>query len=213
MDREHEDQFPNPQPPSHPPRPPVGVRRPLTLATPRAQGATDTANAAAIRSNLPTEVTLKQASIKQTAAALHEAVRQHHDDALDLLRIAILAKTPKQGHGELSCEDLRRLVQAACTAAVDKTSQLVDLANSLHPDCADSLQNLLAAAGGDAFGSSGDAFGSGGDAYGLGGDGYGFGVGFGPGFPGAPGFVGSGPSGGFALPPASPAPLTPTRND
>ena len=173
----------------------------LTLATPCAHAATDTANVAAIRSHLPANLTLRQASIKQTAAALHEAVLQHHDDALDLLRIAILAKTPKQGDGELSCEDLRRLVQAACTAAVDMTSRLVDLANSIHPDCADSLQDLLGA-GGDAFGAKGAG------GLGDGGPGDGFGVGFGPGFPGAPGFVGSAPSGGFALPPASPAPVT-----
>ena len=176
----------------------------LTLASPQAHGATDTANAAAIRSHLPTNLTLRQASIAQMVKALHEAVLQHHDDALDLLRIAVLAKTPKQGDGELSCEDLRRLVQAACTAATDKTSQLVELANSLHPDCADSLQDLL--------GASGDAFGAnGGNASGENGDG--FGVGFGPGFPGAPGFVGSAPSGGFALPPASPAPVTSVAND
>ena len=173
----------------------------LTLASPCVHAATDTANAAAIRS-----LTLRQASIAQTVKALHEAVLQHHDDALDLLRIAILAKTPKQGDGELSCEDLRRLVQAACTAAVDKTSQLVDLANSLHPDCADSLQDLLGASG-DGLGANGNG------GPGDGGIGDGFGVGFGPGFPGAPGFVGSAPSGGFALPPASPAPVTAVAND
>ena len=181
----------------------------LTLATPCAQeditvtghAATDTANAAAIRSHLPANLTLRQASIKQTAVALHEAVLQHHADALDLLRIAILAKTPKQGDGELSCEDLRRLVQAACTAAVDMTGRLVDLADSIHPDCADSLQDLFGV-GSDALGANGE-----------GGPSDGFGVGFGPGFPGAPGFVGSEPSGGFALPPASPAPVTSVAND
>ena len=189
----------------------------LTLAVPGAGAATDAANASALRSGLPAGVTLARASIKQTASALREAVVQHHDDALDLLRIAVLAKTPKQGHGQLPCPDLRRLVEAAATAAPDKTSQLVDLANSLDPDCADGLQDLLAGANG--LGAGGNGLGPGSDGLGADGDGggYGFGVGFGPGFPGSPGFVGSVPSGGGVLPPAvlptpSPAPVTPIAN-
>lgn len=180
------------------------------LLTPHARAATDAANAKALRSNLPAGVTLARATIPQTVAALHAAVLQHHDDALDLLRIAVLAKTPKQNDGRLPCPDLRRLVQAACTAAPDKTSQLVELANTLDPDCADGLQDLLAGAA-DGLGRAGGNGPDGAD----GGDGLGdgFGVGFGPGFPGAPGFVGSAPGSGFALPPASPAPVTPAAND
>ena len=164
-------------------------------AVPSARAATDAANAAALRSNLPASITLTKATIKQTASALHEAVEQHHDDAVDLLKIAVLAKTPRQGDGMLSCEDLQRLVQAACTAAVDKTSQLIDMAASLHPDCADSLQDLTAGRGLDDEGTDG------------------FGVGFGPGFPGSPGFVGSPPSGSVALPLPSPTPVTSATND
>ncbi len=170
-----------------------------TLPAPAARAATDAANAAALGTNLPPSVTLTKASIKQVVSALHEAVKQHHDDAVDLFRIAVLAKTPKQGHGELSCEDLKKLVEAAASAATDKISQLVAMAASLHPDCADSLQNLVAGALG---------------ADGLGGlDGSGAGSGFGPGFPGSPGFVGSPPSGSVALPPPAATPVTSAANN
>lgn len=163
------------------------------LPIPVARAATDAANAAVLGTNLPRNVTLAKASVDLVAGALHEAVKQHHDDAVDLLKIAVLAKTPKQGQGELSCDDLRKLVRAAASAAPDKTSQLVDMAASLHPDCADSLQEWLAG--------------------GLGADeGGGFGSGFGPGFPGSPGFVGSPPSGAVALPAASPTPVTSATN-
>ncbi len=160
-------------------------------AAPCARAATDAANAAALRTNLPAGITLKRATIKQTADALHETVVQHHDDAVDLLRIAILVKMPKQWEGKLSCEDLRRLAQAAVTAAPDKASQLVDLAATFETDCADSLQTLL---------TSAEALGD-------------LGAGFGPGFPGSPGFVGSPPSGSVALPNPSPTPVTPTTSD
>ena len=174
------------------------------FTTPTTRGAADAANAAAIQSNLPANITLRQASTKQVAAALHETVLQHPDDALDILRVAILAKTPRRGDGDLSCKDRCQLVQAACTAALDRTSKLVELANSLCPDCADSLQDLLVAPGGDRNGvRSGDVIG--------------FGVGFGPGLLGAPSFVGTTSFGSSALapslPPASPPPLTPATND
>ena len=177
----------------------------VVFAMPTARGATDAANAAAIQSNLPANVTIQQASIKQVAAALHETVLQHLNDAIDILRVAILAKTPRRGDGDLSCKDRCQLVQAACTAALDRTSKLVELADSLSPDCADSLQDLLAPSGGVAprIRAEGD-------------DIIGFGVGFGPGVPGAPSFVGATATGSTAigtLPPASPPPLTPTTND
>ena len=170
----------------------------LALGAPGARAATDAANAAALSTNLPASVTLAKASINQVVGALHEAVKQHHDDAVDLLKIAVLAKTPKQGHGELPCDDLKKLVEAAATAAPDKASQLVEMAASLHPDCADGLQNLTA-------GTSGS------DEVG------GFGLGLGTGFPGSPGFTGSAPSGASALPPVvlpTPnPPVTPTTNN
>ena len=80
---------------------------------------------------------------------------------------------------------------------------MVDTAASLHPECADDLNSLLGGPNGTETNGAG-LFGPA--------ESYGFGVGFGPGFPGAPGFVGSAPSGGFALPPASPAPVTSTVN-
>ena len=67
------------------------------------------------------------------------------------------------------------------------------MALSLHPECADSLNALLATTNGNAP----SGFDTPQDLYG------GFGVGFGPGFPGSPGFTGSPPSGAISLPPAT----------
>ena len=174
----------------------------LVFATPTARGATDAVNVAAIQSNLPADVTFQRASLKQIVVALYETVLQHHDDALDILRVAILAKTPRQDEGDSSCEGLCRLVQAACTGAPDRASKLVEMATSLHPNCADSLQDLLAPIGGDTPRAKGD-------------DIIRFGVGFGPGLLGAPNFVGipSTASSAGALPSPSPPPVTPTTNN
>ena len=78
----------------------------------------------------------------------------------------------------------------------------MDTASSLHPECADELNKLVNNTGSEVNGAG---------LYAPADD-YGFGVGFGPGFPGAPGFVGSAPSGGFALPPATPPQTTNTTN-
>ena len=153
-----------------------------------------------LASELPAGVSLSKASVDQTAGAVRSAVSKDSADATDLLRAAIMAKEPKQGQGKLSCPDVDKLTRAAIASDAQDASKLVDTASSLHPECADDLAKLVNAAPGDASNGAGLFAPA---------DDYGFGVGFGPGFPGAPGFVGSAPSGGFALPPASPSPATP----
>ena len=153
-----------------------------------------------LSSELPAGVSLAKASVDQTAGAVRSAVSKDTSDATDLLRAAIMAKEPKQGHGRLSCPDVDKLTRAAIASDALDASKLVDTASSLHPECADDLATLVNAGSGDATTGAGLFAPA---------DTYGFGVGFGPGFPGAPGFVGSAPSGGFALPPATPAPATP----
>lgn len=156
-----------------------------------------------LSSELPAGVTLAKASIDQTAGAVRAAVAKDIDDATEILRTAIISKEPKQGQGKLPCKDVAKLTRAAIASDNAGASQLIDTAASLHPECSGELNDLLGSVNGTDVNGAGLFAPS---------DTYGFGVGFGPGFPGAPGFVGSAPSGGFALPPASPAPATPTTN-
>ena len=174
----------------------------LAVAMPAAHSAwavADSATAKMLGAQLPAGVTLAKASISQTAAAVSAAVSQRPDKAVDIVQVAIMAKTPKQGHGELSCDNLLKIAKAGISAAPDKSSEIVQMAASLHPECADALNSLVATAnnGSGLYGAADD---------------YAFGVGFGPGFPGSPGFVGSAPSGAFALPPVTPKPVTSTTN-
>ena len=150
-----------------------------------------------LSSQLPPGTTLARASVAQTAKAFGQAVGQRPDLAVDLTKVAVLARTPKQNQGQLSCEDLYKIVNAGVNAANNKSSEIVQSALSLHPECADTLNTLLdnpatvTNNGPDGFNTPGDLYG-------------GFGVGFGPGFPGSPGFTGSPPSGAIALPPVQP---------
>lgn len=153
-----------------------------------------------LKSELPAGVTLSNASISETAAALGAAVAAHPESAVSLTEVAILAKTPKKGHGTLSCRSLTKIVAAAVKAAPQKSSDTVEMALSMYPQCADALNVLLGDAANQGVprginNNAPDGYNTPSDEYG------GFGVGFGPGFPGSPGFTGSTPSGAIALPP------------
>lgn len=172
-------------------------------ATPTIHAASDSAAARSkLNSELPAGVTLARASCDQTAGAIKEAVAKDTGMAGSILASGIMARTPKQGHGELSCECLMKLTRAAIASDQQQASMLVQMASSMRPDCADALNNLLAG-GADTT-----------DTPGLfnAADIYAFGVGFGPGFPGSPGFVGSPPSGSVALPPPAGTPVTNMTN-
>ena len=156
--------------------------------------ASSSATTKLLSSQLPAGVTLARASVNQTAKALGSAASQRPDMAPTLTEVAVLARTPKQGQGELSCDDLNKIVRSSVDAAPAQSSRTVQMALSLHPECSDSLNALLAAPTSNAP----DGFNTPQDLYG------GFGVGFGPGFPGSPGFTGSPPSGAIALPPNIP---------
>ena len=166
-----------------------------------AWSASSSATTKLLSSQLPSGVTLARASVPQTAKALNAAASQRPDLATSLTEVAVLARTPKQGQGELSCEDLVKIVSAGVNGAPAQANAIVQMALSLHPECADALNALLANPNGNAP----DGFNTPSDIYG------GFGVGFGPGFPGSPGFTGSPPSGAISLPPAN-NPVTSTVN-
>ncbi len=174
--------------------------------TPTSHAASESAAArSTLSSELPAGVTLARASVDQTAAAVRSSVAKDPGMGVSILTTAIMAKTPKQGQGELSCENLAKLTRAAVASDMQQASILVERASSMRPDCADSLNNLLYAGAND-HGTTGvpGLFATADD--------FAFGVGFGPGFPGSPGFVGSPPSGSVALPAPSATPVTSTTN-
>ena len=137
-----------------------------------------------------------------------------------------------------SCNFVVQVFKGALLAAPEQASVLTETAAALYPDCADELTAVVLPAQDhrvtaydykdrsdykdrtdykdrsdykDAtnYKDRTDAPVAGINNLGALGDDPGFGVGFGPGFPGAPGFVGSAPSGGFALPPVTlPSPVT-----
>ncbi len=165
----------------------------LAVAAPTVHAASDTAAARnMLNRELGPSLTLAKASIDQTAGAVKSAVAQNIGMATSILEAAIMAKEPKQGHGRLPCKDIEKLTRAAIASDSGDASKLLEMASSLAPECADTLNALLTnPETGDAAGLYGPA------------EDFGFGIGFGPGFPGSPGFVGSAPSGAIALPPVS----------
>ncbi len=171
----------------------------VTLSgAPSAWALSDAATVQVLKSQLPAGVTLANASIAETVTAVGFAVSAHPTAAVGLTEVAILAKTPKKGHGKLSASALLAIVKAGIQAAPQEASDIVDMAVRLHPEDADELNALLANSPVEPIKTAGnapDGFVSPTDEYG------GFGVGFGPGFPGSPGFSGSTPSGAIALPP------------
>ncbi len=173
----------------------------MAVALPGTHSAWALSNAATVqvlKSQLPVGVTLSTASVAETATALSLAVTAHPEAAVGLTEVAVLAKTPKKGQGTLSCRSLTKIVSAAVSAAPQRSSDTVEVALSLHPECADALNALLTTPppSPSSLGENApDGFNTPNDEY------AGFGVGFGPGFPGSPGFTGSPPSGAIALPP------------
>ena len=106
---------------------------------------------------------------------------------------ALVAKTKSKGK-KLSAAEVKTIVSAAFNAAPDESSDILQMALAIYPQYADELNGLAANPGSAPVNNAPDGFNTPQDLYG------GFGVGFGPGFPGSPGFTGSTPSGAIALP-------------
>ena len=159
------------------------------LGAPSARAAATKASANQISAQLPVGVTLSSATVSQTAAALSRAVTANPSQAVNLTQTALVAKTPKKG--KLSANSVVSLVKAAMQAAPQMANDILQMALAMYPEYADALNILVAnptSNGTDGFVDPTEQYG-------------GFGVGFGPGFPGSPGFTGSPPSGAIALPP------------
>ncbi len=168
---------------------------------------------------IPSRVTLLTARCEHLIIAVGKTTLAHPADTLSILHAALTrGVVKKKGHGEgeaealLPCTCARQIFLASVAAAPRRVSDILDLATLLYPDCTPEFAEALQAydsgirtgqgtgdpSGSTDFNSPMGVSISGGDN-----DTGGFGVGFGPGFPGSPGFTGSGPSGGIALPPGA----------
>ena len=193
----------------------------LAVAAPGAplvQAAARLSNAALLAAQLPNGETLSSAPMKDVSAAVRAAVAKRPSAASDIIRIAILAKTPK--HRSPMCNEVSAVVRAGMAAAPDRAREISESAMSVAPDCSDAIAQALrspsltpvggvqttgAAIPGSTTGETSDTPATGSSTV-PGGD---FGAGFGPGFPGSPGFSGSSPSGASAiLPPATTTPAS-----
>lgn len=142
-----------------------------------------------LAAELPAGVTISSAPTPILATALKGAIRKKTDQAVPLLRVALLSRGKKKastdaskggqdfskGGGARADADVVELTRAAIEAAPDQAQALVEEAIAIAPGSASALQSLLG--GGDFNAPLGGGF-------------------TGPGFVGAPGFVGSGPGGG-----------------
>ena len=177
----------------------------VLAGAPLANAASGPSNAQLLKAQLPSGETLTAAPIKDVEAAVTAAVLKRPEAADQFVKLAILAKTPK--HHAIDCPLVKDIVAAAVKAAPAKAREISEMANALVPDCADSIYDALGApapTGGASAANVPGAAPAEGDS--------GFGAGFGPGFPGSPGFSGSSPSGGFALPTPVPPAVTSTVN-
>ncbi len=184
------------------------------------RAATHRANAELLASQLPSGEALSGAPMRDLRAAVSAAVSKRPADTSDIVRIAILARTPKSR--AVDCAVVREIVSAAVTVAPDRAREVSEMAESMVPDCGQEISRAVnsgttgTANTGNAVSGTSGATVPGATANGntdttgaAGGD---FGAGFGPGFPGSPGFGGSSPSGGFALPPSVGNQVTPSAN-
>jgi hypothetical protein len=147
-----------------------------------------------LAAELPPGLTIATAPTPVLATAVRSAVRKNSDQAVPILRVALLSRASirggyggKGGKGGAAgpCPgDVIDLTRPALEAAPDQGQALVNEAISIAPNCARELQNLL--------NSVSDAF-PGGSAGFIG-------------FPGLPGFIGGDPGGGIFIP------VTPTQD-
>ncbi len=172
-----------------------------------------------LRAQLPAGVTLPKADCLQIIHAVSLAVRAHRSDAPGILSAALTRggrKDSPQQAKKWPCTCVDRMLRAALVAAPEQASTLLEVAISLAPECVDSLQdmvqrfddkNVVDDNDGPFANAPSGAQTSPVDANDPETEPAGFGVGFGPGFPGSPGFTGSPPTGAIALP-VSPVAVT-----
>ena len=198
----------------------------LAVAAPGAplvHAAARLSNAALLAAQLPNGETLSSAPTRDLSAAVRSAAAKRPSAAGEFVRLAILAKTPKRRSP--ACGQVSDMVTAGIAGAPGQAREISEMAMSVAPDCSEAISQAvrnpsLTPTGGvqtTGAGIPGSTTSESNNTSATGttngvGDGS-FGAGFGPGFPGSPGFSGSSPSGasaisngGFPLPtPAPPA--------
>ena len=163
---------------------------------------------------VPGLVPLRSVKCTPLVIAVSKTTLAHPKDARAILDAALTRRVRKYRDKAptLPCTCARRIFLASVAAAPKQSSELLDLAMELYPDCtpefAGALSDFNAGVGIGPDGETTPGSSTMNDPMGASmlnnPDGLidgGFGVGFGPGFPGSPGFTGSGPSAGVALPP------------
>jgi len=151
-----------------------------------------------LAAELPPGLTLATAPTPVLATAVKSAVRKNSDQAVPILRVALLSRSSikrsydgKGGKGGAAgpCPgDVIDLTRPALEAAPDQGQALVNEAIAIAPNCAKELQNLLnSVAPPDQFPGGSAGF---------------------IGFPGLPGFIGGDPGGGVFIP-VAPGTFTP----
>ena len=193
-----------------------------------AQAAADGKEAGArlLRAELPTGTTIQQADCELLSRAVGRATLAHRTEAPAILSAALtdgrVDDEPRK-EAKRPCECVAHVVRACVKVAPEQASAVLDVALALYPDCADTLSAILDEARKDLqaynfdrqdYKNVADAPVAGINNVGTGAASTnGFGAGFGPGFPGSPGFSGSSPSGGAALtPPPNGTAATSTAN-
>ena len=215
----------------------------LTLSAVRssASAASSQAGVQLLQAQLPANTPVPRATCEQLTRAVTLATRAHRAEAASILTAALTRGTRPGAPSEeakLPCGCVAALLHASVAAAPEEASGLLELASSLYPDCAETLQkavelfndkNVVDDKNGPVGASSapanqtaannpatapndtadpGDLNLNDPEVRDINSPG-----GFGPGFPGSPGFVGSAPGGGVALPsPVAPS-VTPVVND
>ena len=183
-----------------------------------------------LQEQLPAGARISRTECEPLARAVGRATLTHRPEAAAILSAALTGggKDPRRASDKFSCGCVVRIFRVSIAAAPTQSSALLETASALYPDCAEEFTNTInrsndkdaidfkdAPAGAHSTAANdpreatfdpnvrgfgdvdpGDTDLTDRDVTGLG-----FGNGFGPGFPGAPGFIGSPASGGIALPP------------
>ena len=113
----------------------------MAVALPGAHSAWAASARGELSAELPGGVTLAKASVAQTADALHSAVAKNPGMASGLTETALVAKTKSKGK-KLTVGEVKLLVNAALSAAPEKSSEIIQVALSLYPQYADQLNEL-----------------------------------------------------------------------
>ena len=176
-----------------------------------AQAATDGKETGArlLRAELPKGASIQQTDCELLSRAVSRATLAHRADAPAILNAALTngnTEDVPRKEDKRPCECVAHIVRACVKVAPEQASAVLDVALALYPDCSDALATILDEAKKNLQAYDYNNNGAEEPVAGINNvgnvnpTGSGFNNGFGAGFPGSPGFSGSTPTGGTALP-------------